>query len=345
MAMTRSQILPVTRCIGALLLVSALFFLPCAALDLTTPASASSSAPAISNGDSVRLHGIATGHPRNGLQVWVIGKNYLKVSTIQVNDDNTFEFELKPSDTRSLASGQYYVVVQHPMMNGQFDVYLDPSGNVVNRQQGAGGMAIFTMAGSGSLQGPDSAQALVEAISSQNIDDSFTTYTFAISPPTAFIDPIGDHAVGDKFTISGSTNLAVGDNLMVEITSSSFRPTQKSAPGGFSGANGMVTVVPGTGGYNRWSFAVDAATFQPDEYIVKVSGITVDVTGSTTFNVLEKMPVTTIPSVILTETRGTVTATQTQAPLPTATTPARSPVAAGIVISGLAVAALMKRRM
>jgi hypothetical protein len=44
----------------------------------------------IANGDSVMIHGIATGHPRNGLQLWIISHNYLKVTTLGVNSDNTY---------------------------------------------------------------------------------------------------------------------------------------------------------------------------------------------------------------------------------------------------------------
>jgi hypothetical protein len=326
-----------------MLSLTLLLIAPVTAISLTPASTPGTSAQTIANGDSVTLHGYATGHPRVGLQVWVISKNYLKVSTIQVNDDNTFDFELRSPDTLNLASGQYYVVVQHPMGNGQFDVYYDSgSGTIINRQLG-GGSKIFQMSGSGSLQGPDSAQALVNAISSQNLDDIFTTYTFTVSPPSAFIRPIGDHAVGDRFTISGSTNLAVGDNLMVEITSSSFKPTQKNAPAGFSGASGMVTVLPGTGGFNHWSFDVDASEFTPDEYIVKVSGITVEVTGSTTFNILERQTATQATTRVTTA-ETTAFPTPTLPPKPAATTPAKSPLALWIAAAGLAVVIVGKRR-
>lgn len=289
--MTRFPIHHIACIVCTLLVAAGLLVIPAPALELSSSGSAGSQA--ISNGDYVTLNGVATGHPRNGLQVWVIGKNYLRIDTVNVNADNSFTYELKPADTQNLASGQYYVVVQHPMMNGQFDIYYESStGRVVNRQQGSGGMSVYQMSGSGSLQGPDSAQALINAISSQDVDDMFTTYTFSIEPPAAFIDPIGDHAVGDRFTITGSTNLAVGDDLLVEITSSSFKPTSKSSPSGFSGASGMVKVVPGTKGYNLWSFDVDSSSFTPDEYLVKVAGVTVDVTGSTTFNVVERLPAT-----------------------------------------------------
>jgi hypothetical protein len=199
------------------------------------------------------------------------------------------------------------------------------------------------MSGSGSLQGPDSAQALVNAVSSQNVDDSFVTYTFTIMPPAAFIRPIADHAPGDRFTIGGTTNLAAGDNLMVEITSSSFRPTQKSAAGGFSGSGGMVTVVPGSGGYNQWSFDVDASSFQPDEYIVKVSGVTVDVTASTTFNIVEHLPATAMPQIPSSPAVTETTLPPETTPLPRTTTSPQAPVWIGITLAACSLAILAKQ--
>ncbi|NMB79865.1 MAG: hypothetical protein GYA23_12315 [Methanomicrobiales archaeon] len=339
-----NKIILYTCCI----LIAAALFIPVgSALTLDPVGSGSSRTPAIANGDPVTLTGIATGHPRDGLQVWVVGRNYLKVSTISVSDDNSFTFELKPSDTQNLASGQYFVVVQHPMMNGQFDVYYNAAtGNVINRQLGSGGMSIYQMSGSGSLQGPDSAQALISAIDSQNIDDTFTTYTFTVSPPTAMINPIGDHAVGDKFTISGSTNLAVGDNLMVEVTSSSFSPTTKNSGSEFSGASGVVKIVPGSGGYNRWSLDIDASTFRPDEYIVTVSGITVDVKATTNFNVYDRLPSTPAPSLPVTRTPLPLesTAPVTTAALPSSAAPTqKSPLPAGILATALCIAVLVKK--
>lgn len=327
--------LPLRRTLHHVLLTVLIAALACPALalELGTGSPATGTA-AISNGDPVVLHGIATGHPREGLQVWVIGNNYLKISTIPVNDDNTFEFELRSSDTLNLAAGQYFVVVQHPMMNGQFDVYYDSaSGRVINRQMGTGGTSIFQMSGSGSLQGPASAQALVSAISSQDIDDTFTTYTFLINPSAAFINPIGDHAVGDRFTISGSTNLAVGDQLTIEVTSSSFAPTNKAMAGEFSGASGVVEVVAGSGGYNRWNFDLDTATFRPDEYAVIVSGIIVDVRAYTTFT-LHEQPAPAPATTVMTPAETMVT--MTSMPETTAIPTPKSPLPAGIGILALA---------
>src|SRR5208337_2361392 len=277
-----------TACICILLVV-----VPSQALDLT-PGMSQSSMPAISNGDPVTVHGIATGHLQAGLMVWVIGYNYLTISNIQVNADNTYNYEMKSADTENLASGQYLVIVQHPMMNGQFDIVYDPStGNVINRQLG-GGTVIFQLGKTGSLQSPDAASALMQAIGSQNIDDTFATTSFFISPPDTIIHPVGDHVAGENFTITGSTNLAVGDQLQVEVYSSSFQPTGKNQDSSFSGATGVVQVMPGSEGSDTWSFDVDGKDFKPDKYIVTVSGIIQDIKGSATFDIVEPFP-TTIP--------------------------------------------------
>ncbi len=39
-----------------------------------------------------------------------------------MNSDGTFKYEVKQDTTKSMYSGQYFVVVQHPMMNGKYDI-------------------------------------------------------------------------------------------------------------------------------------------------------------------------------------------------------------------------------
>ncbi|MDO8871952.1 MAG: hypothetical protein Q7V05_04365 [Methanoregula sp.] len=82
------------------------------------------------------------------------------------------------------------------------------------------------------------------------------------------INSIEDKYSGEKFTITGSTNIPVDNPLQIRVTSSKQTQT--------SGLSGLVTgtsnVLKGIGGTNIFSFDVDASTFNPDEYIVKVSG-------------------------------------------------------------------------
>jgi len=321
-----------------ILLFGVLLVLPPVTAISLSPGNSFSGAPTIANGDPVYIHGIATGHPRNGLQVWLFGNNYVKITSVTTNADNSYEYELKPAETRSLAPGQYFVMIQHPMMNGEFDISYDSAtGSVINRQLGSG-TSIYQLTGTGSLQTPSGANALMQAINSQNLDDTFAATSFIINPPTAFINPVGDHGVGEQFTITGSTNLAAGDNLMIEITSSSFKPTQKSQNAEFSGATGIITIEPGSGTLNRWSFPVDASSFKPDEYIVKVSGTTIDVTGSTLFNIVAaQLTVPSTPGLVTTEpTLSLISPTQ---PTPVPTTQ-KSPLPVTIIFGAIALTAM-----
>lgn len=316
-------------CWRPVMIISAILLLlagPGAALDLSMN-SAQASVPAISNGDSVVIHGIATGQPSPGLQVWLIGNNYAMVDAVSVNVDDTFSYELKPSVTENLAPGQYFVLVQHPMMNGEFDVaYNAARGEVTSVPDGT---TLFRLTGSGRMQASDAAAALVQGVGSQNIDDSFSAVSFMIAPPGTTINPVGDHRVGDAFTIAGSTNLAAGDALMVEVISSSFRPTTKAQSGEFSGASGTVAVRKGSG-YNSWEFPVDTAGWKPDEYIVTVSAVLQDATASTTFVLREYEPATSPAT-----TRMTTTPVQATAVTTTGTSPVTTPASAPGILPAL----------
>ncbi|MDD1690992.1 MAG: hypothetical protein LUQ66_10065 [Methanoregula sp.] len=93
------------------------------------------------------------------------------------------------------------------------------------------------------------------------------------------VDPIGDKNVGDAFTITGTTNLPAGNEILFQVYAASFEPsaTNPQQSGEFSGATGIVAVMQGTGDVNTWSADLDLATFPPREYLVNVSAFTGDV--------------------------------------------------------------------
>ena len=263
---------------------------------------ATTSSSTVAKGDKLFIRGTAEGDPTQGVAVWILGKNYWNgektdlmtssMVTETVNDDGSFEYELGSGDTRNLASGQYFVVVQHPMYNGVFDVKDAKNDDkntiqVITNPKGANDVngVAFIIAGSGKLKGSDAAEALITSINSANVDDTYTKLTFLVEEPWIRINSIGDHYTGDQFKITGTTNLAVDDTLIVEVTSSSFQPTQKTQSGEFSGLSSTVKVTEGST-YNDWALDVDSATFKADEYIVNVEAIEADVTTTTTFNIL-----------------------------------------------------------
>lgn len=293
----------------------------------------------VAKGDKLKITGMAEGKP-DQVQIWIFGKNYrLLGATATVEDDGSFEYTLERADTRNLATGQYFVVVQHPMTDGRFNVFAVAPGSTTNFNIG-NDWSILTV-DLGRLAASEAATALTDMLNSANCDDTYRKVSFNLEEAWIRIDAVGDKAIGDKFSITGTTNLAVGNDLIVDVTSASFAATTKDQATSFSGASGTVAVAEGTD-YNTWSFAVDASNFKADQYSVKVESIDADVTTSTTFNVLEAVA-TTVPAT----TAPVTTAPETTAPATTApTTPVSQPgFGALISLVGLgAVAFLVMRR-
>ena len=314
--------------------------------------SATASQSTVAQGDRVYITGIAEGKPSVGVQVWILGKNKAVLATQSVNSDSTFSYEITRATTSNWAPGQYFVVAQHPMQNNIFDVYKNDN-NVFNMQLGKStnpttGTQVFALLGAGSLQGSDAAEALVQAINDANVDDTYTKLQFLVENPVITITPVGDRHVGDKFTIVATTNLAVDDEILCQVYSSSFKPTQKSQSGEFSGATGTVKVAKGDSGLNKISFDVDASTFKPDEYIVQESAVLQTATGSALFNVLEGAAPTVVATTVVT-TAAPTTPVVTTVPPTTVTTPTKTPTQPGfgalVALIGLgAVALLVVRR-
>ena len=314
--------------------------------------SATASQSTVAQGDKIFITGTAEGQP-DSVAIWILGKNYADINTETVNSDSTFKFEIKQEVTKGLYSGQYFVVIQHPMMNGQYDITwaggTDPW--VYDRGIAAAGgttqeVSLFKIYGPGSLQGSDAAEALIQGINQPYIDDTYTKLQFLIEQPDIIITPIGDKHVGDKFTINALTNLAVDDEILVQVYSSSFKPTQKSQSGEFSGATGTVKVQKGETGMNKILFDVDSATFKPDEYIVTEDAVIQEATGTALFNVLEGAAPTPEPTkvvVVVVPTAATTVPTPPPTPVPT---PTKSPgYGALIALIGLgAVAFIVVRR-
>jgi|GEM_PF-200917 len=316
--------------------------------------SATASQSTVAQGDKLFVTGTAEGKPQTGIAIWILGKNYAQRVTQSVNSDASFSYEITTATTALMDAGQYFVVAQHPMQNQVFDIAMCPGSTttVCNLQQGAAGAAnsmIFTLLGAGSLQGTDAAEALVQGINSPNVDDTYTKLVFLVEVPSIRIDPVGDRHVGDKFTITATTNLAVDDDVQMTVVSSSFKPTQKSQSGEFSGASGTVKVTKGDTGLNKISFDVDASTFKPDEYIVTANRILLPAaTATALFNVLEGTAPTAVPTQVVTvaPTAAAQTTVATQVPTATPTkTPTQPGFGALVALIGLgAVAFFVVRR-
>jgi PGF-CTERM protein len=314
-------------------------------------ASVTPSSGTLAQGDILYVKGVAEGKP-NDVYIWIFGKNYRDCQeAASVQSDATYSYKLDRGDTSPLYAGQYFVVVQHPMMNGIADIVGQPTGKNCIWAQPATPSSKTTANGTpvrlSGLQASDAATALVDLLNSPNIDDTYTKLSFMVEAPWIRIDTIGDKYVGDKFAITGTTNLAEGDQIQMTVVSSSFQPTEKTQTGEFSGASGTVSVQKGET-YNTFSFDVDTATFKPDEYLVTAESIEPSQTTTATFNVLEGAPTTVATPVTTTVERTpilTLPATTVATTVP-ATTPKPQPgFGALVALVGLgAVALLVLRR-
>lgn len=272
----------------------------------------------VARGDPVEIRGTATGNPSPGVAIWIFGINRFLYSVEGVNSDSSYSYTLSEGQTGSLAVGQYYTVIQHPGYTNTLDVYPDPSHQLVLSVYPVPGSALFRVGGAGALMSSQAANALIGALSSPFIDDTYMAMSFSLANPQITINSSPSHTIGERINLSGTTNLAPGNRLAVEVTSQTFGPTPKDQSGEFSGVTDTVTVQAGPGDQNTWSFSFGTTSFIPDTYIVRVSGITVsNAVASTSFTL---SPVTPTPTPTLPPTTLPTTPPMTVAtPVPTTT--------------------------
>ena len=312
--------------------------------------SAVPSGTTVAKGDKIYIRGTAEGDP-DTLQLYVFGPNKFVRDSITVEDDGSYEKKLDIDSDWS--SNQYYVVIEHPMYNNKIDVlYSDGSAGsefgtskkvlyIMNADDSNGVQSSFVVEGTGKLQGSNAADALTKMIDSPNIDDIYTKLTFTVQEAWIKINNPGDQAAGSTFTITGTTNLAVDDQILIEVVSSSFNAIDKTSTSTTSGFSQTTKVVAGESADNAWSIEVDSTNFKLDEYTIKAAGIETDVTTTTNFNIVEKVNPTVTPTVTVTGGQPTTTAT-TAVPTDAPKTPGFG---AFIALAGLgAVALLVLRR-
>ncbi len=135
--------------------------------------------------------------------------------------------------------------------------------------------------------------------------------------------------------VSGTTNLAEENILLVEVVSASFTPTDKSDPGGFSGASGTVTVEEGSP-YNVWRFTVKTP-LPPDTYLVTVTHMESGTEAGGQFTITEETVSEITTPVTTAETTATATTPETA--------PAQMPCSLVVAVFGIGVGAFLVRRM
>ncbi len=262
-----------------------------------------SSSLAAAKGDTVHIKGSVNGNP-SSIAIFIFGPNYYERRLVSVSDGM---YDYKMHIPESMSAGEYFVVVEHPMYDGRFGIQeISQDGKKVLAMIAAGGgtQSSFVVEGAGRLQGSQAANALVKMLDSPYIDDLYTTLKLTVQAPYVTIGQIGNRFSGESFVISGTTNVAPGDKLLVDVAPSSFVVSGKNQQTPPSGVSGSVEVVKGSPD-NTWSFAVDGGRLMIDSYTAKVSGVEVTVSSSQTFDVVQRptetptpVPTTVVPTTV-----------------------------------------------
>ncbi|HJK79076.1 MAG TPA: hypothetical protein O0Y06_02465 [Methanocorpusculum sp.] len=119
------------------------------------------------------------------------------------------------------------------------------------------------------------------------------------------VDPVPLVRKGDNFTLSGTTGLDAGNQLLIEITPHVILKEERAYDSrSYSSSSGMVQVVRvmrGEDGTNVWSVPVHTEKWKADTYEVKVMGLEVDMTHREEFvlypaDYIVPVPETTTPA-------------------------------------------------
>lgn len=109
------------------------------------------------------------------------------------------------------------------------------------------------------------------------------------------IDALPDITINNVSEITGTTSLAAGSGVLVEVYPASFETgysfstdaketdMNRSLSGAavFAGATGRVAIKKGNSGYNLWSFRLETYRFSPGQYLINVSNNDYDLINHT----------------------------------------------------------------
>jgi len=102
------------------------------------------------------------------------------------------------------------------------------------------------------------------------------------------IDPISDKQVGEIFTINSTTNLSVGEEILVQVYQTTWHTQLKSSTYIFSGTTDTIKVIPGKNGTNTISFTVNSSGFHPDIYQVYEVAVNENAEGEARINITSR---------------------------------------------------------
>lgn len=265
--------------------------------------------PRVARGDRYHITGNVLGEPVPQVIIWIFGKKYIQSAFVPVEQNGSFLYEIRQVDTQNMENGTHLIVIQHPGSNGKFDIL--PENNMgtnatARSYHNTGFLKNGTSAGRWEMipcgdgsrgicfAGYPASADLIAALKDPTIDDRFTTSQIIVEEPWIRVDPVNVKR-GENFTMTGTTNLAAGDELLVQVYPKWFVPTQCGC-GALSPylqmmldksgiATGTIKVSKGSGRINTWAFDGEGETLGPDEFKLNVYAVIQRAENETSFRV------------------------------------------------------------
>ena len=224
-----------------------------------------------------------TAYSAANVYLYVFGTNFFAAQIVSTDDDETFEFKIPKGTTKKMAPGTYFYLIQHPMNDGKFNVWegasavnaqnndlfaVTPANKANEFYYAASGAGTATFIFDAYTRGTNyAAQALLEAISGQDIDDIFVQGTFEVEAQKLTINPIpAEVAQGSALAVSGTTNSGEGVEVIVNVLAGTFGATIK----GDENAAVFLTQKAITNEDGTWEAAIDTSKLEVGNYIVTV---------------------------------------------------------------------------
>ena len=209
------------------------------------------------------------------IKAYFFGTNYFHIENGNVEDEdipNEFTVTLTDVETKAtaMAAGQYFAVFQHPMYDKKFNIEAEETGAFYLNTSGNGLVAPHQLLFNATdRQTANAAQALCDALDTQNIDDMYVKYSFFVAgeDESFTMSEIPSEVVkGDELVISGVSTANAGNTITVEMISTAFAAIPKEEVS--SAAFIVVTTEVAKDG--TWEVTLDTSDLNVDEYAVTV---------------------------------------------------------------------------
>ncbi|WP_317137586.1 hypothetical protein [Methanochimaera problematica] len=286
----------------------------------------------VAKGDKITISGSAPGS--DDVSFWLFGPDYQTRMTLHPEMDTEFSWEfipdgandtfiftpdesrmivISPNDrSYTLQSGQYYFILQTKGDDKKFDIKSTYSGGILEIISLKDNRSKLMTYCAGCPAGSEAADALIGLLDAPEVDDQYAKLSFLVEEPWARINEIPDISTGDALKITGTTNLAPGNEFIIQILSSSNTPDksqEEQQTGELKRVSDVVSVIEGKQ-YNTWSYEADISTFVPGKYLIVINRDGYDShLAWSTFDI--------VPNIETTETSGVTEPTQSGiTPLP-----------------------------